>query len=174
MTLSKRAVSFGLLAAIAFQGLVLVGEYVNAAYPLWVGQEVTLATRPVDPRSLLRGNYALLRYDIDTIPVEDLPADRRIRNGEMVYVALKADDNGVFRYAGATLEPPEDAPFIRGRMRTRTHQNEQPVYRITYGIEAYFAPKDKALALEATLRQGAKARIKLADNGKAALEEIIP
>ncbi|MBT3870270.1 MAG: GDYXXLXY domain-containing protein [Gammaproteobacteria bacterium] len=46
---------------------VLVGMYVTAALPLWTGAEIRLATAPVDPRSLFRGNYALLSYDISEI-----------------------------------------------------------------------------------------------------------
>ena len=44
------------------------------------GAEVTLQTRPVDPRDLLRGDYVVLRYDISEVPagpLKDQPARAR-------------------------------------------------------------------------------------------------
>ncbi|MBT4615645.1 MAG: GDYXXLXY domain-containing protein [Gammaproteobacteria bacterium] len=56
-----------LIIAVIAQMAVLVGMYVTAALPLWTGAEIRLATAPVGPRSLFRGNYALLSYDISEI-----------------------------------------------------------------------------------------------------------
>jgi uncharacterized membrane-anchored protein len=75
----------------------LIGEYVNAAYHLWQGQEIILETRPVDPRSLLRGNYALLGYEISRIPAETIAANYPLRNGENVYASLQTDPDGVLK-----------------------------------------------------------------------------
>lgn len=166
-------ISLGLLLAIAFQGAVLVGEYVNAAYPLWVGKEIRLVTRPVDPRSLFRGNYAVLRYSINTIPAAALKSKMEdgepLRNGEVVYVSLKQTPKGTYEYADASLTPPEQGVYIRGRLTSRNIDTEINAYHIRYGIEAYFAPKDKTMALEKELRTGAEASVYVADNGKAAL-----
>lgn len=166
-------ISIGLLLAIVLQGAVLIGEYVNAAYPLWVGKEITLETRPVDPRSLFRGNYAVLRYSINTIPATALKSKmesgKRLRNGEVVYVSLKQTEKGTYDYADASLVPPEQGLYIRGRLANRNVDAELNAYHIRYGIEAYFAPKDKAVALEKELRSGAEAAIFVASNGKAAL-----
>ena len=47
--------------------------------------------------------------------------------------------------------------------------------RIRYGIEAYFLPREKALALEKALRNsGSVATVMVAPNGKAALMEVDP
>ena len=45
--------------------------------------------------------------------------------------------------------------------------------RILYGIEAFFAPKEKALELEKKLQKGALAEIMIASNGKATLKNVI-
>ena len=45
------------------------------------GQEVVLQTVPVDPRSLLQGDYAILDYEIAT-----LPDGTQYETGETVYV----------------------------------------------------------------------------------------
>ena len=44
--------------------------------------------------------------------------------------------------------------------------------RVTYGIEALFAPKEKALQLERELRDSAVAVLKVAPNGRAALVTV--
>lgn len=45
-------------------------------------------------------------------------------------------------------------------------------YRVRYGIEARFAPKDKAIALEIQLRECAITGLKVAVNGATRLQAI--
>jgi len=170
--MSKKNLTIGLLAVVVFQLLVLAAEYGNAVYPLWTGQEVRLKTVPIDPRSLFRGNYARLRYEISEIPGADINKERTPRNGEVIYVGLKAGEDGVCSYSGASLERPEDGMYIRGRIQTwRPHRSE--TYQVEYGIEAFFAPKEKALKLEKNLRSQGIAKVMLARNGKAALKDVV-
>ena len=49
-----------------------MGMVGNAALPLWTGKEITLKTVAIDPRSILRGEYAQLRYEIGAIPDDAL------------------------------------------------------------------------------------------------------
>lgn len=162
---------------ILFQILVLSGEYLNSVYPLWLGREIELDIRPVDPRSLLRGNYARLVYDIRTLGRELFePGDyERLRRGKPVYVSLAKEGAG-WQPTGASLERPSGGLFIRGRVERTGGMGGAAV---RYGIEAFFAPKEKALALEKGLRRGggeerkAVARIKVAPGGKAALVGVV-
>lgn len=172
--MSKKAIMAGLSAVVLFQVFVLATEYLNAVYPLWTGQEIRLKTVPRDPRSLFRGNYARLNYDISTVPSKDIAAAERIRNHEIVYVKLKPGPDGLHVYDGASLEEPADGLFIRGRVQIPRWQSRALDYRLRYGIEAYFAPKEKALALEKKLRRGGVAKIMIAKNGKATLKEVLP
>jgi uncharacterized membrane-anchored protein len=87
-----------------------------------------------------------------------------------------------------TLDPPKNARFIRGRVSFYRHSWTQTVedddglevesiersgqYDIEYGVEAWFAPKAKAQALERELRNGAWATLYVADSGRAALVDI--
>ena len=157
----------GLVIAALLQGLVLAGMLAKARLPLWTGQPLQLHTQPVDPRSLLRGNYARLSYDISQLP-EDALGETRLRKGDRVYVQLASDDRQVYHYAGASLEKPQDGVFLRGRI-----QNRYPPYRVNYGIEAFFAPRQQALALEKALRQGGIARVMVSRSGQAALQDVI-
>lgn len=171
--MSKKNLIIGLSAIVVFQLLVLAIEYANAVYPLWTGQEINLKTVPIDPRSMFRGNYARLRYEISNIPRADINTKRTPRNGEIVYVKLEATEDGLFSYNGASLKKPQDGMYIRGRIQTYSSPNRSEEYLVKYGIEALFAPKAKALRLEKSLRDQGIAKIMLARNGKAALKEVI-
>ena len=60
--------------------------------------------------------------------------------------------------------------FLRGRVI-----GFLPEYQwVRYGIEAFFAPKEKALELEKELRNGGIAVLMVARNGRAALKDVIP
>ncbi len=162
----------GLLAAVVFQIGVLAVEYLNSVYPLWTGQEIRLKTFPVDPRSLFRGNYASLNYEISRITLTEMEKTPYPRFGEVVYVKLKQGEDGLYVFDSASLSQPEEGLFIRGRIETPRWVRSN-VYQVRYGIEAYFAPKKKALELEKQLRDGGIAVVMLAANGKAALKDVI-
>jgi uncharacterized membrane-anchored protein len=172
--MNRKTIIAGLALVIVFQVSVLAGEYLGAVYPLWTGEEIHLKVIPVDPRSLFRGNYAQLRYDISTIDVKELGEHKQFRNGEVVYIKLKPGIDGVYVFDGAGLNKPAAGPFIRGRIRAPNGQEDVRKFEVRYGIEAYFAPKQKALALERELRDGGIAIVMIADNGKSALKDIIP
>ncbi|MBF8269721.1 MAG: hypothetical protein HW386_1430 [Gammaproteobacteria bacterium] len=164
--MNKSIVLKGIIAGLVLQLLVLAVEYLGAMYPLWTGQEVTLKVIPVDPRSLFRGNYARLNFDISTVPVTDIPTVSELRFNQFIYVRLKPGDDGISVYDGASLARPASGLFIRGRV-----QGDQ---NIKYGIEAFFAAKEKALELEEKLRTGGLAKVMIAGNGKAALQDVTP
>ncbi|QIF04626.1 GDYXXLXY domain-containing protein [Roseimicrobium sp. ORNL1] len=86
------------------------------------GKEVRLELAPVDPRSLMQGDYMALRFQVanevqrGTSRKEE---DREARDG---HVVVKPEANGIARYvrqhAGETLAPDE----ILLRYRIREHQ----------------------------------------------------
>ena len=168
--MTRAGITVGLGAAIAFQVLVLVGMVVYAAMPLWTGTEIRVKTVPVDPRSMFRGNYALLRYEFATLPEGALSEVGGVRNGEVVFVHLERGEGAEYEYAGVSLEPPSEGIFLRGRVA-----GYLPEYQVVrYGIEAFFAPKEKALALEKDLRNGGTAVLMVDGRGQAALKDVIP
>lgn len=166
-----------ILFAIAAQIAVLAGMLVNASFPLWTGTEIKLRTQPVDPRSLFRGNYARLNFDISNLPIGTLADAESLRSNEIIYVLLKENPDGIYEFDSASLTEPQSGVFIRGRYRgvnrlPVTEAQESNIH-IEYGIEAYFAPVEKALALENQLRaSGAIAHVMVTDGGKAALKAI--
>lgn len=170
--MNKKLVT-ALVAAIVFQFLVLTGMYVSAALPLWTGTEIKIKTIPVDPRSMFRGNYARLRYDISQIDAEKFSDNRELRNGEVVYVALQLAEDGLYQYADVSLDKPDSGIFLRGRIENRRYEENASYFRIKYGIEAFFAPKEKALLLETDLRDSGIAVLMVSGGGKARLKDVI-
>ncbi len=159
-------------AAIVFQCLILTGMVAVAALPLWTGSDLNVRTEPVDPRSLFRGNYARLRYAFSRIDSQEFAGSEPLRNGEVVYVLLRERD-GLHEYAGASLTPPANGPYLRGRVQSRVYEEDSEAYRVRYGIEAFFAPKEKALALEKQLREAAIAQLAVSDSGQARLKAVV-
>ena len=167
--MTRSRIAAGLVAAIAFQLLVLAGMVVNAALPLWTGTEIRVKTVPVDPRSMFRGNYARLGYEFGTLPANALQRVKGLRPGEVVYVSLEPGDDDEYVFADASLERPAEGVFLRGRLAT-----VNAPYRVRFGIEAFFAPKEQALELEKDLRNGGIAVLMVAATGRAALKDVVP
>jgi uncharacterized membrane-anchored protein len=80
------------------------------------GERVFLALAPVDPRSIMQGDYMALRFEI----VNDIPT------GVSGSVPLRVDSNGV-----ATLNPDPGAAGLRIRYRIRNGL-------VWLGTNAYF------------------------------------
>lgn len=171
--MSRQWILRGLVGAVALQVGVLAAEYLNSIYPLWSGEEIRLKTVPVDPRSMFRGNYVRLNYEISTINIPQQTALATPRQGEVVYVKLQPGDNDLHVFAGASFTKPEAGLYIRGRIQRTGWDTSTQSYQARYGIEAYFAPREKALELEQQLRDGGVAVVVLADNGKAVLKDVI-
>jgi len=167
--MSRSSVVIGLGIAMGLQFFVLSGMVVKAAMPLWTGTEIRVKTIPVDPRSMFRGNYARLNYEIGRVSSGTLLDSESLRIGEIVYVSLQLDENGLYAFADASVEPPSEGVFLRGRI-----ESNRPPYRVRYGIEAFFAPKEKALRLERELRNGGVAVLMVADSGSVALKDVVP
>jgi uncharacterized membrane-anchored protein len=169
----KSKITLGLIIAALCQVLILSGMYVVAAIPFWTGTEIHIRTIPVDPRSMFRGNYALLRYEISEMDADLLPDSKDLRNGEIVYVALKPGKDNYHDFSDVSLEKPDSGVFLRGRIQNRYYEDNASYFRIKFGIEAFFAPKDKALSLERKLREGGTAVVMVSSSGRARLKQVI-
>ncbi|MEE2902715.1 MAG: GDYXXLXY domain-containing protein [Myxococcota bacterium] len=180
----------GLVAVVVFQLLVLSGEYLTSVAPLWFGEPAILKIRPVDPRSLFRGNYVALNYDLEEVGNEESISELKpLKIQDILYVSLKKKD-GYHQAGSLSKTEPNRGLFIRGRVQAVGPSS----IRLKYGIEAYFAPKERAREIEKRIRKSRSAnrvptssaatgseaaesllpyaRIRLLSSGKAALEEL--
>ena len=125
----SRRMTILLFAVVAAQVIGLVVFATVRQVALTQGREVILQTVPVDPRSLLQGDYAILDYEIAELPewLRDEPA------GSTVYVVLR--ECGEVWCAGrhSTREPKPDDVFIRGNVNDRR--------RLDFGIGTFFVPE---------------------------------
>ena len=75
------------LAALIQMGLIAAMVY-DRMRVLRHGSEVTLQTRPVDPRDFLRGDYVVLNYEISNVPAGALANTPAPGRGTLVFVKL--------------------------------------------------------------------------------------
>ena len=137
----KRKYVIGL---ILVWGIVLIGFIAFKQCTLQTGTEIMLKTVPVDPRDLFRGDYVVLRYDLNTIHLDSLLADEGpYERDETIYVKLDNSSS----YAKATQVSKnrfEEGLFIKG---TVTYAGIQ-VLNVKYGIENYFVPQGTGKEIE--------------------------
>lgn len=105
------------------------------------GEEVILATVPIDPRDFLRGEYVILRYEIETASVvqADVSRTELTRYG---YIRLEVDERGVARAVAFRRQTPDFTTgiWLRGEMDGN---------RIRFpDLEQYFVPEGAGTPLE--------------------------
>lgn len=126
------------------------------------GEEVTLKTVPVDPRSLLRGRYVRLDYDISRVEIErfQLPnQDEQELVPKTVYVVLKSSDGNHASVQRVYFEKPEvldpDQIYIKAKLNSQNSLREFRRFKnvpIDYGISRFYVPETDALAIEESYR----------------------
>lgn len=153
--------------AVALQVLALVVFVGAREYTLRSGEEVVLATVPVDPRDLFRGDYVVLRYEISTVP-------GRYAVGDTLYVLLVERGDGAWRMADVTREPPgSEATFLRGHVVRQTQSAAKVAQaEVEYGIESYFVPEGTGRKIEQASGK-LKVRVAVDPSGNAAIKELL-
>lgn len=168
------------LAALIQVALVAVLVY-DRVRVLREGSEVTLQTRPVDPRDFLRGDYVVLTYEITNVPAGDLKDTPSRGRGTRVFVKLAPKD-GFYQPVSVHAEPvPVDGGevLIRGRAAGgATCGSTRRVFcdrlHITYGIERYFVPQDEGKEIERSRNQGKVSVVAaVTPAGRAAIKRLL-
>src|ERR1700757_4685587 len=109
-----------LFGAVALLQLALLALMVaDRVQILRDGTEVTLQSRPLDPRDFLRGDYVTLGYDISQLPAGALSGQPASGRSPLVFVKLAPNSDGVYQAVSVHAEPvavtsPE--VLIRGRV----------------------------------------------------------
>ena len=147
-------------AIVAAQLVFLIGFITVREVALSAGREVTLQTVPVDPRSLLQGDYAILDYEIAGMPAY-LP-DWDV--GETVYVELREAPvhwrSGVY---SLTRREVRTEVFIKGRVDRPGH--------LDFGIGAYFVPEGTGWIIENA--NDVKVVASIDDDGNAVIKDVL-
>ena len=155
-----------------FMGLFLLigvaGSFIlYLSWPLLTGKTLILATRPVDPFDILRGQYIIINYEISTIPSIEGAKEK-----SNVYVLLKEEksgDNKIWRYKNAFLNKPKNGDFIKGNIKSIYGDSMS----IEYGTEQFFFERNAEfvtanMTVEVKVDNSGQARIvELLMNGKS-------
>jgi len=121
--------------------IVIIGGFMGfKEFTLRTGNEVLLKTVPVDPRDLFRGDYVILRYDINSV---DSYADD-IDVGDTVYVSLRVDKDKIGSFDTIGKENPADGIFVKGAVINKYEDR----LTVEYGVESYFVPEGKGGEIE--------------------------
>jgi uncharacterized membrane-anchored protein len=120
--LARTSVLAGACLAIA-AGLVAHKEHILAT-----GRPVLLALEPVDPRSLMQGDYMVLRYAMD----DDVVALHPARGKGALVVAI--DENGV----ASPVRLDRGEPLAPGEQRLRFRYLPGGNVRVRIGAESFF------------------------------------
>ena len=166
------------LIQVALIGLIVV-DRIRA---LREGAEVTLETRPVDPRDFLRGDYVALAYEISALPAGALKDQPSGGAASIVYVKLAPKEDGFYQAVSVHAEPVEVADkerLIQGRaVSGATCGRDKRAFcerlRIRYGIERYFVPQGEGLELERARNQGkVSVVVAVTPSGRAAIKRLL-
>jgi uncharacterized membrane-anchored protein len=142
-------------------------------YTLCFGRTVLLRTVPVDPRSLFRGDYVILSYEISRIDLEKIPSeDRAYRKNDLVYVRLRKGREFWYPVGISKSRVPLkrlDEVLIKGVVRGVSGK----VLSIEYGIESFFVPEGEGREIErARDRLAVKVEIRVDGFGESAIRRI--
>jgi uncharacterized membrane-anchored protein len=168
------------VAALIQAALIAVMVY-DRVRVLRAGSEITLQTRPVDPRDFLRGDYVVLTYEITNLPAGELKDTPSQGRGTPVFVKLAPKD-GFHQPVSVHIEPVSLAAgeiLIRGRAAGgATCGPAQRAFcdrlRITYGIERYFVPQDEGKEIERSRNQGKVSVVAaVTPAGRAAIKRLL-
>ena len=155
----SRRMTILLFAVVAAQVIGLVVFATVRQVALTQGREVTLQTVPVDPRSLLQGDYAILDYEIAELPewLRDEPV------GNTIYVVLRECGEVWCADRHSTWEPKPADVFVRGNVNDRG--------RLDFGIGTFFVPEGTGHIVEQA--QDVKVVVSLSASGNAVIKQVL-
>ena len=173
-----KAVLFGV--AILLQCALLVLMVADRMQILREGREVTLQTRPVDPRDFLRGDFVVLSYDISQLSAGALAGKTAETRNPVVFVKLAPNAAGLYEAVSVSAEPVAVAApeiLIRGRVSYSCGSTSRMFcdkLTIKYGLESYFVPEGEGRKLEQARNQQ-KLRVVAAvlPSGRAAIKRLL-
>ncbi|HLO13003.1 MAG TPA: GDYXXLXY domain-containing protein [Pseudoneobacillus sp.] len=142
--------------------LVLVSMLIKPVSTKMYGEEVVLATIPIDPRDLFYGDYVLLDLEIEEIDAKLIEPSllEKLEKGEFygeipVYVSLRKGEGGIYEAASLSKQKPKDL-FIKGKMSPYFEENSLHIksVRVDYGIDRFYVEEGTGLKLEEQARKG--------------------
>ncbi len=155
----SRIFGLGFWGIVAAQILLLLAFIGGKEYTLNVGTTVVLQTVPVDPRSLLQGDYAVLGYKISTLP----NSLSELSPGSTVYVSLVERGEVWEALSYSTRKRSSVEVFIKGTVDSRG--------LLDFGIGTYFVPEGTGRIIERA--SDVKVEVSVDSRGKAVIKRVL-
>jgi uncharacterized membrane-anchored protein len=162
-----------LVAAVAFQVIVLVAMIGLRLTLLLTGETLLVRVVPVDPRDLFRGDYVVLGYEFSRVPpagIDGLSGSygqwKQEWLGRTVYVTLAPEPDGKhWRAERFSISQPAGGKYLSGRLVAPG--------RLEFGIESYYLQEGKGKGYEQAMRnRRLSAQIAVSGDGHAALRGL--
>jgi uncharacterized membrane-anchored protein len=139
------------------------------------GDKIRLECEPIDPRSLLSGDYVILNYKISRFDSGELDTlvrgEKSFRRGTAVWVALEKGDGEFHEATGISRDPgtlKEGELFIRGKVQNYWNGSR---LQIRYGLEQYFVPQKEGKKIEKEIKD-TSVEVSVNENGDSAVTRI--
>ncbi len=183
------------IAIVVVQLLVLAGMVFKRSQLLASPHSVLLQCEPVDPRSLLSGDYVILRYTISEFNPREMRRLNSFREnfsyGEWVYVALEPGARAGEAHRAVAVSKnleklrEKHALILRGKsvsdyvapeagavLSADSDQGDWNEYlSLEYGVEEYFVPQYEGLAIENEIAK-TTVEVALAASGESAIRRL--
>lgn len=173
MTEPRRRVAFVVL--VALQLAALLGLIGWRLYLLRTGQTVLLRCEPVDPRSVLSGDYVELNYAISRFTKLQLAGlglkDEVFREHETVYVALERRAGERFHDAVALSRDLKELRQRHPIVIRGVVAGFWGALRLRYGVEQYFVPQNEGPGIERRMRE-ASVELAVGTTGESAIRRL--
>ena len=149
---------------------VVLLQFAIVGYQAWSsetiltqGTLVKLKLEPIDPRSLLQGDYVRLGYNISRLEAELSP-------GETIRVVLRSGEGGIYTYSGYHEQNGDwNRPYRQEPGDVVINGRVYDVHEVDYGIESYFVPEGTGRDVEEKAKY---ALVRIGKNGDALLESL--
>lgn len=166
----RRWLILAILAVALLQSAALAKMITDRAALLRNGLEVVLETGAIDPRDLFRGHYTILNLAITRVDPGNVQVDPALKPGMPVYAVLGPGTEGFWRVENLLATAPDSpVPLLRGIY----HYTMDDQIVLSFPIDRYFAPQERALELEALNRRGRMGVILALDGeGNAAIKGL--
>ncbi|RBW69102.1 GDYXXLXY domain-containing protein [Bacillus taeanensis] len=151
-----------ILVVLVLQVTIIGFQVVKSEVLLAEGELVKLELEPVDPRSMLQGDYVILRYTISNLSLTPEPS-----YNEKVKIGLVKNEAGIYQYSGTFLENNQQLEnehadvWITGRYKGDGN--------VEYGIENYFVEEGTGFELE---QNADYANVKVSKGGDAIIVSL--
>lgn len=149
---------------------------------LRTGAQVRLECIPIDPRSLLSGDYVTLRFRAATFDGVELQRLNVFRESfydrDRVYVAVERPSGSAFHQAVALSHDlarlhAQWPLVLRGRVDPQGYGRvARDSISVRYGLEQYFVPQGQGLRIESRMLE-ASVEAAVATSGESALRRLL-